>query len=59
MTKVATFEKVSFKEFTGAMRKMLAPVDAQKLDLQKMYDDIKLPIRSTEFSGGYDFWNPM
>ena len=59
MTKVATFEKVSFKEFTDAMRKMLTPVDAQKLDLQKMYDDIKLPIRSTEFSGGYDFFIPF
>ena len=59
MTKVANFEKVSFKEFTDAMRKMLTPVDAQKLDLQKMYDDIKLPIRSTEFSGGYDFFIPF
>ena len=59
MIKVATFEKVSFKEFCRAMEVVLTIADARKINLKKIYNDIQLPVRSTEFSGGYDFFIPF
>ena len=44
------FEKVSFEQYSAAVG-----VDA---DLRAEYDDIKLPVRATKGSAGYDIFLP-
>lgn len=51
------FEKVSLEEFTKAVIKC----NGEKFDvnqIEQMYENIKLPHRSTERSAGYDFYAP-
>ncbi len=49
MTRMARFEKVSFERFTeGCTRE----------DVREIYDAIKLPVRATKGSAGYDFYIP-
>ena len=54
---VGKFEKVSFEQF----RKDIINLPFTKNDdfIHKAYDNIKLPIRSTSGSAGYDFFLPM
>lgn len=54
---VARFEKVSFEEFKKACAKSWIHVLGDE-DLKLVYDDIKLPERSTKRSSGYDFFLP-
>ncbi len=49
MKRVATFEKVSFEEFSKAFDK----------DVKQMYDNIIKPQRATKGSAGYDFYAPF
>lgn len=51
------FEKVSFEQF----RKDCKEFDADMLDsdIEKAYNDIKIPIRATKGSAGYDFFLPF
>lgn len=54
---VARFEKVSFKEFKDSwIDAELAYTD--DAELETIYDNIKLPQRSTKRSSGYDFFYP-
>lgn len=53
---IATFEKVSFKEFAKAWRKLNAGSEVAENGLRSMYDNIKLPRRATSGSAGYDFF---
>ena len=53
MKKIAKFEKVSFEEFKKAF-------DNKSVEeIQKIYDEIKLPKRATIGSAGYDFYTPI
>ena len=54
--KVCRFEKVSFEEFKTTCIKLGAYGDNKYLKL--VYDNIKLPQRSTKRSSGYDFFYP-
>lgn len=42
------FEKISFKQFKKDI-----------INDKKMYDNLKLPTRSTKHSAGYDFFSPI
>lgn len=51
------FEKVSYEEFDSA----LAMLNARfaEVEFNRIYNSIKLPVRSTELSAGYDFFSPI
>ena len=51
------FEKVSFEEFLRAS--LTNGWNFTKEELKKAYDNIKLPMRSTDGSAGYDFYSPF
>ncbi len=55
MTKVGKFEKVSFKQFQEGMGKYPQMAD----QVEEMYRNITLPVRSTRGSAGYDFRTPF
>lgn len=56
MSKVAKFEKVSFEQFK---KDLISTSEAfNELDIKGMYNDIKLPTRSTTNSAGYDISIP-
>ena len=57
MNRIAQFEKVSFNEFLISWQK-LYPTD-NKERIKEIYDNIKLPIRATKGSAGYDFFSPI
>lgn len=52
MERIAEFEKVSFENFREAM------LDAfpEAADIERVYDEIRLPRRATSGSAGYDFF---
>ena len=52
------FEKVPFEEFKKSMFELFGK-DFSEDVLQKIYDNIKLPKRSTKGSAGYDFYAPF
>ena len=54
---VARFEKVSFEQFKNDWVKQF-PSYSNERKLREMYDNIKLPERSSKRSSGYDFFNP-
>ena len=65
MNRVAKFEKVSYEQFRNDMVNTFK-FDMNGIDgitnetiIKKIYDDIKLPTRSTRCSAGYDFKSPI
>lgn len=69
MNQVAKFEKVSYEQFK---KDVMETRDSQLLHqvsdaygrviddkLKKLYDEIKLPVRATSGSAGYDFFSPF
>ena len=58
MQRVGEFEKVSFEQFCCAYHSSDIK-DEFDSDMQKMYDSILLPSRSTAGSAGYDFKAPF
>lgn len=52
MHRIANFEKVSFDEFRKAF-------DLSENEVRAIYDNIKIPVRATEGSAGYDFYSPV
>lgn len=56
---VARFEKVTFEEFSSAMRNHYTEKDFSDMELHMMYDSIELPKRATSGSVGYDFNIPF
>lgn len=50
------FEKVSYDQFTKDVLKYRPELTEE--EIKNIYDDIKLPQRSTKFSAGYDFYAP-
>ena len=58
MQKIAKFEKVSYDEFKKSVKKNF-PNKYMEHDIKNMYDNIKLPQRTTKGSAGYDFYSPF
>lgn len=50
------FEKVSFETFVNALP---SDLDISPEEKRRIYDNIKLPRRSTEKSAAYDFFSPV
>lgn len=55
MKRIAQFEKVSLNEFKKEMIKF----NYSEEEIEKMYNEIKLPKRATAGSAGYDFYSPF
>lgn len=47
------FEKVSYNQFANSVN------SGEKIDVNTIYENIKLPKRATRFSAGYDFYAPF
>lgn len=56
MRGIAKFSKVSFDEFMVGIVDALPEID--KEEVEKLYEDLKLPKRATKGSAGYDFYAP-
>ncbi|MBA4701117.1 MAG: deoxyuridine 5'-triphosphate nucleotidohydrolase [Ruminococcus sp.] len=57
MQKIAKFHKVSLEQFKKDWIDTFGPED--EAEIQKIYEDIKLPKRATSGSAGYDFYTPV
>ena len=60
MKRVAKFEKVSYEQFKEAILDFYVDnfqMNLEENDVKRIYDNIKLPKRSTVGSAGYDFYN--
>ncbi|MFV0379429.1 MAG: deoxyuridine 5'-triphosphate nucleotidohydrolase [Anaerorhabdus sp.] len=53
MNRIAKFEKISFEQFKKDWDNTL-----DNRDIKEIYDKIKLPVRATQGSAGYDFFLP-
>ena len=58
-TGVAEFEKVSFERFLQDFRDLYPLNSADDEWVRNAYDDIRLPVRATQGSVGYDFFMPF
>ena len=56
MKSAAHFEKVSLEQFKQDWKKHNP--DTTDADIESIYNDVKLPERSSKFSAGYDFFLP-
>lgn len=56
MRRIAQFEKVSFEQFNEGFTDCFNGLD---VDINAVYDNIKLPKRATKGSAGYDFYVPV
>ncbi len=54
--RIAKFYKVSFEQFRSSWVDTFGKVE--ETEIQKIYDEIKLPKRATAGSAGYDFYAP-
>lgn len=61
MQKVAKFEKVSFKQFFDSMKDTFDQYSGNEYFnvVNYVYEQLKLPKRSTTGSAGYDFYTPI
>lgn len=63
MNKIARFEKVSIEQFTKDWLDAFYETDSDNSDVRaqinKIYNNIKLPKRATKGSAGYDFYSPI
>lgn len=55
--RVAMFERVSFGQFKEGFEDCFGKSD--EAGIQAVYDDLKLPVRATAGSAGYDFFAPV
>lgn len=54
--RIAKFHKVSYEQFKEGYVDVFGCVE--EADIQKVYEEIKLPKRATKGSAGYDFYAP-
>ncbi len=54
MKRIAKFHKVSYEQFFESCKE-----DFVESEIKKMYEDIKLPVRATAGSAGYDIFAPF
>lgn len=57
MQKIAKFYKVSYRQFAIDWKDTFP--QSTSVQIQNIYDDIKLPKRATKGSAGYDFFSPI
>lgn len=57
MDRIAKFEKVSFERFSSDFVDAFPGVSSD--EVKNIYDNLKLPLRGTSKSAGYDFFAPM
>ncbi len=55
MERIAQFERVSFARFEADFKKNFPEI----ADVAAVYDNIRLPLRATSGSAGYDFFAPV
>lgn len=55
--RIAKFHKVSYEQFKEGYVDVFG--SANECDIQKVYEEIKLPKRATKGSAGYDFYAPV
>lgn len=58
INRVGEFEKVSFEQFSEAMKELFH-TESEKEFIREAYDNLMLPQRSTAGSAGYDFKAPF
>lgn len=56
MLRIAEFQKVSYEQFTEAMKDVKPGVLENRI--REVYDNLNLPKRATKGSAGYDFYAP-
>ncbi|MBR2761928.1 MAG: deoxyuridine 5'-triphosphate nucleotidohydrolase [Solobacterium sp.] len=56
MRRIAAFEKTGFAQFEKDLRSLYETMTEE--EIRKIYDDLKLPVRATTGSAGYDFFAP-
>lgn len=54
MQQIAQFEKISITQFTKDLLKIFP--ESNSKDMEALYEHIKLPVRATQGSAGYDFF---
>ncbi len=54
MKRIAKFHKVSYEQFAESCKDAF-----NTAEIEKMYNDIKLPVRATSGSAGYDVFAPF
>ena len=55
--RIAQFHKVSFDEFQKGFIDCFGPVEER--EIRDIYEAVKLPVRATRGSAGYDFFAPL
>lgn len=55
--RIAQFHKVSFDKFQEGLIDCFGPVEER--EIRDIYEAIKLPVRATRGSAGYDFFAPL
>ena len=55
--RIAKFHKVSYEQFKDGYVDVFG--NAEETDIQKIYEEIRLPKRATKGSAGYDFYAPV
>lgn len=58
MNRIARFDKVSFEQFSKDFENCIKDKDIN-ISAKEAYDMIKLPLRATKGSAGYDFFAPF
>ena len=58
MQRIAKFNKVSYEQFKEGIEGVLNPWEFG-IDVEELYNSIKLPQRATSGSAGYDFYAPF
>ena len=56
MNRIAKFEKVSWEQFLAGYQ---GSFEGEEKEIREIYDAIKLPVRATTGSAGYDFFTPV
>lgn len=57
MNRIGKFHKVSYEQFKEGWTDTFGPENEK--ELEKIYENIKLPRRATRGSAGYDFFSPL
>lgn len=55
--RIGKFEKISYEQFRKDFAK--GGVELEENRIREIYDNIKLPVRATKGSSGYDFFSPF
>lgn len=57
MKRIAKFEKVSYRQFFEDWKNTFGPCDENMIG--SVYESVRLPLRATAGSAGYDFFSPI